>query len=893
MVFEGSGVDLRVKDLVEVPDIRTVVQLADLKDPRLSRMLLESFVLTQEASENLRAVLASLARMEGRGILLKGHFGSGKSHFLSLLSLLLKAPEAWEAVLGQDSGLSSFQEDLAQRRFLTVEISLVQHRAAEFLEDIVGRAVNEALHEELFGAAESRHAGYQELRGRLQEQGFAGLVLLVDELSEFLRSKADARQFNEDVRFLQFLGEEGRGFPLWVVASLQEWIEETGEIHQDTFNKIKDRYRVRLGLGRAHIEELVSERLIRHKPGADEHISRLFEELKGFFPTFPVARDRFVRLYPVHPATSFLLDRLRMLFSEHRGIVDFIHFRLKGDPERRIPNWLDRPARDLLTPDHIFDHFLDRIRERSETQLYVARVYESHAELIPSLFQDPDQQRVARAAVKLLILFAVSPVKSRYTVRHLAEMILFPITPLEAEINYRFLLDILERLGGEGPYIRVERKEDPLENVYFVDLKTDVAAVMRGRLRHAAAQLFPEDQRLFSRLAPLVDSPQLPLAAWVEKGRQPLGVSWQHTRRAGILLVRQLDEVKPEDLDTLAQQAAWSEEDFFLLVGTTLRGESQLRHLRDTLLPHVRTTHGWMFLFWLPSSLEPHQEGFREVLAALLLRETLDREASEQNRQAAAFLEGYLEREKTRVIEAFSQSYFNGRLFWDEGQQELSRLDLLSAEKFLAECVPPLLQHRFPRHSRIQPYMDALAPTILLDLLRDSLPSGVLPAEGPARHGLREVLEGLLRPMGLVREGPRVRTGGQPQAERAGAPVSGGDGAAAQHAPGGDLLAFPQAARLWAHATPSSVPCPGADFFRQPGGLQGSRPQVGRGAGPHGTQRREHSRPGGNPLRGVPPVHRATPAGSPEIQGRAPDPGSPGGALDDLEIHQGPCPGRF
>jgi len=38
------------------------------------------------------------------------------------------------------------------------------------------------------------------------------------------------------------LGEEASSFPLWVVASLQEWIEETGEINPDTFNKIKDRY---------------------------------------------------------------------------------------------------------------------------------------------------------------------------------------------------------------------------------------------------------------------------------------------------------------------------------------------------------------------------------------------------------------------------------------------------------------------------------------------------------------------------------------------------------------------------------------------------------------------------------------------------------------------------
>ena len=56
----------------------------------------------------------------------------------------------------------------------------------------------------------------------------------------------------------------------------------------------------------------------------------------------------------------------------------------------------------------------------------------------PRIFKDPDQQNVALEAVKLLILFAISPVKVRYTARHMAEMILFRVTDLEVEINYQY-----------------------------------------------------------------------------------------------------------------------------------------------------------------------------------------------------------------------------------------------------------------------------------------------------------------------------------------------------------------------------------------------------------------------------------------------------------------------
>lgn len=753
MTAAEKQVEPRVEDLVEVPEIRTVIQLEDLKDPRLSRMLMESFVLTQEVSDNLKAVLESLCRKEGRGILLKGHFGSGKSHFLSLLSLLVKRPETWRFILEQEPGLEELRQRISGRPpLLAVEVSLVRHRAAEYLEDIVVGALADGLGERLAEKPVTRHAAFDRLSRRLREEGYGGVVVLVDELSEFLRSKADARQFNEDIRFLQYLGEEGRSVPLWVIATLQEWIEETGEIHQETFNKIKDRYPVRLSLGRAHIEELVSERLIRHKPGAEARIRDLFENLRGYFPTFPVAGDRFARLYPVHPATSFLLDRLRMLFSEHRGIVDFIHYRLKGDPERRIAAWLDRPARDLLTPDIIFDHFLDRLRESSETQLYVARVYESYAEEIPVLFQDPDQQKVALAAVKLLVLFAVSPVKFRYTVRHMAEMLLFPVTPLDSEVNYRFVQDILDRMCAQGEYIRVEAADDSLDNRYFIDVKPDLRAIVRRRIRHGAAQLYSEDRRLFSKLAPLVDAPHLPLSTWVEREHTTVSLTWQHTRRRGWLMVGRLEELGVETLGALAEKWAWVEEDFFLFLGTTSFPEKQVEHVDKALLPYLRERHPGMFLFWIPASLEGAEDRLKQILAALLLRESADLKRSEQAKQTAEFLEKHLEHEKAWLVEAYTRAYFNGRLLWDAGRVDLSSFGYLSPEKFLAEFSPPLLERRFPLHGRIHPYMDPLAPGILMDLLRGFLASGVLRPEATARHGLLEVIEGILRPMGLVKK---------------------------------------------------------------------------------------------------------------------------------------------
>ena len=742
----------KIGDLVEVPEIRTVVQLKDLEDQRLRQMISDSFVVTAEVARALRAVFTSISKGQGKGVFIKGHFGSGKSHFLSMLYLLLTESVSWQGIVSQEPSLSDLAQALSSRQYVVVNISLVQYRSSEFLEDIVLKSITASTDIKL-EASEGRKDAFEKIRHYVARGNFSGMVLLIDELSEFLRSKPNARSYNEDIRFLQFLGEEAASFPLWIVASLQEWIEETGEISQDTFNKIKDRYPLRLSLGRAHIEELVSHRLIRKRPGAEDKIREIFTQVRSAFPTFPVTEERFLSLYPIHPATCSLLDRLKPLFSEHRGVVDFIHFRLRGDPERNIPCSLEWPAHQLIGPEAIFDHFLERIKERVDTQIYVERVYGYFEMEIPELFKDEEQQRVAYSLIKLLVLFAISPVKFRYTVRHVAEMVLFQITSLDAQINYQFIHDILEKLHREGSYIGVDERPDPLENHYFIDLKADIAGIMRSRVRHMASEIFPADRRLFTRLAPMVNSPYLPLAGWLERGKEEVSVLWQHTQRKGIFYLRQLNDIEDKELESLAQSLDRSEEDYLVFVGTTHGQEEQYDHVKKHLIPMAQSRFPARVMFWVPAAIGHQVERLKEVLAAWLLLDKIKSEGTGGRvEEQEKYLKNFLEREAREVTEIFLRAYFEGMVLWDENEADLARLGRLTREKFLAEFIRPMLERRFPKHGRIRPYMDLYLTDFVKQMLREFLSTGVMAAKDRSKAALRNLLEGVLRPMGLVRK---------------------------------------------------------------------------------------------------------------------------------------------
>jgi hypothetical protein len=747
---------IKVGDLIEIPEIKTVIQLKDIEESNLRQMILDSFVVTTEVLKNLEMILTSLSKPEGRGAFLKGHFGSGKSHFLSILSLLLRTPDSWQALLSQEPSLEPFRRELQSSRFLVVEISLIQHRGTEFLEDIFLKEIFRKLSLQIgksFEGTESRHETFQEIKKALSNLGYTGLVLLVDELSEFLRSKTDAHAYQEDIRFIQYLGEEASSFPLWIVASLQEWIEETGEIHQDTFNKIKDRYHLRISLGRAHIEELVSQRLIRHRSAAEQEIRKIYQSLRRYFPSFPVDETRFLKLYPVHPATVTLLDRLRPLFSEHRGVVDFIHYRLKGDAERGIPTFLDRPSQELLGPPVIFDHFLHRIREMAETQPFVEKGFDYYRDEIPRIFEDPDHRKVALEAVKLLILFAISPVKFRYTARHMAEMILFRVTDLEAEINYQYFRDVLDRLVKESSHLSVIPGKDPLNDQFTLTLRADIAGILRRKIQQGVTEIFPGDRRLFDRLLPFAESIHLPFVGWAEQKEQRVSISWEYTRRSGIILLRQIDEFLVEEAKARAEEWRQTEEDFFIVVGTTHQVERQYQHLRDLLLPLLRDKYPGLFLFWIPAEIKEEEESWtKEFLSALLLSDRQRQESSESGLQAQEFLQTFLQSGRKRVGEILTKAYFNGLLLWDDRQMELSAYGYLSQEKFLQEFVPSLLSRRFPKHQRVHPYLEALAPTTVPNLLKDFFATGTLEVDDRTKFGLRTILEGFLKPMGLIKK---------------------------------------------------------------------------------------------------------------------------------------------
>jgi len=94
----------------------------------------------------------------------------------------------------------------------------------------------------------SREDFYLIIQQSLQGHFPGGVLLLIDEVSEFLRSRSEIDVNSEDIRFLQFLGEWNLPLNCWTALSMQEDIEEISRASEAALNKIRDRFNNRIYL---------------------------------------------------------------------------------------------------------------------------------------------------------------------------------------------------------------------------------------------------------------------------------------------------------------------------------------------------------------------------------------------------------------------------------------------------------------------------------------------------------------------------------------------------------------------------------------------------------------------------------------------------------------------
>jgi len=297
---------MKYGDLIHFDPIESVVQLRDADKSSAAQYLVDTYVISDEMAERLTQLVIPQLQFDqpadNRGILVVGNYGTGKSHLMSVISSI-----AQDASL-LNSLKSAVVRDAAKQiagRFKVIRTEIGATTMS--LRDILIAELEENLDkigvDYVFPEANTitSHKGAFE---KMMEEFYKvypdhGLLLVVDELLDYLRSRKD-QELILDLLFLREIGEVCKDLRLRFIAGVQEAIFDSPRFAfvADSIRRVKDRFEQVL-IARSDVKFVVSERLLKKTAEQQAKIRDYLIPFARFYGNLNERMDEFVRLFPV------------------------------------------------------------------------------------------------------------------------------------------------------------------------------------------------------------------------------------------------------------------------------------------------------------------------------------------------------------------------------------------------------------------------------------------------------------------------------------------------------------------------------------------------------------------------------------------------------------------
>lgn len=338
---------MKYGELIQFDPIETVVQLREADETSAARRLVRTYVISDEMAEKLSNLVIPQMQFEqladNKGLLIVGNYGTGKSHLMSVISAV-----AENADLVSD--LTHPQVSAAAKaiggRFKVVRTEIGATTMS--LRDILVGELEEHLSSigvsytfPSAGEIPSNKRAFEELMSVFhQEYPDHGLLLVVDELLDYLRTRKD-QELILDLNFLREIGEVSKELRLRFLAGVQEAIFDSPRFAfvADSIRRVKDRFE-QLLIARKDVKFVVAERLLKKTGEQQAKIREYLTPFAKFYGHMNERMDEFVRLFPVHPDYIDTFERVTIV--EKREVLKTLSLAMKKLLDQQVPQ--DRPG---------------------------------------------------------------------------------------------------------------------------------------------------------------------------------------------------------------------------------------------------------------------------------------------------------------------------------------------------------------------------------------------------------------------------------------------------------------------------------------------------------------------------------------------------------------------
>jgi len=475
---------MRYGDLIQFEPIESVIQLLDANRPGEAKKLVSTYVISDDMAERIaKQMIPQLSfdeAVDHKGVLVVGNYGTGKSHLMSVLSLVAedaeyvsmirhpKVAEAAGAIAGkfkvhriEISSQMSLRDIITQQ----LEVFLEKHGVSFSFPSADKVINNKAAFEEMMAAFTEVHPNH-------------GVLLVVDEFLEYLRSRKD-HDLVLDLSFLREIGEVTKHLRFRFVAGVQEAIFDSSRFQHvaDSLRRVKDRF-TQILLARQDVSFVVAERLLKKTADQQNKIRTYLTPFAKFYGSMNERMDEYVRLFPVHPDYIGTFERL--VFTEKRGALVTLRDQIQAILTDEVPD--DRPG--LIGYDKFWETVTSNSVLRADPNIGpVLKVSEVLSERVRKAFTRPAYRPMALRIIDGLSVHRLTTGGDIYV----------PVGPTAEELRDTLCLfqPGIEEMGGEpeadllslvqtvlretlktvnGQFI----SKAPDTEQYYLDLKKDV-----------------------------------------------------------------------------------------------------------------------------------------------------------------------------------------------------------------------------------------------------------------------------------------------------------------------------------------------------------------------------------------------------------------------------------
>lgn len=338
---------MKYGELVQFESIESVVQLRDADQVTAARQLVETYVISEEMAEKLVGLVIPQLQFDqptdNKGILVVGNYGTGKSHLMSMISGLAENADLPaslnDANVATAAGKIGGRFKVARTEIGATTMSLRDILVAELEEHLAAIGVSYTFPSA--NQVSSNKRSFEEMMTEFhQEFPDHGLLLVVDELLDYLRSRDD-HQLILDLNFLREVGEVCKDLRFRFMAGVQEAIFDSPRFSfvADSIRRVKDRFEQVL-IARRDVKFVVAERLLKKTGEQQTKIREYLTSFGKFYGHMNERMDEFVRLFPVHPDYIDTFERVTAV--EKREVLKTLSLAMKKMYDQDIPG--DHPG---------------------------------------------------------------------------------------------------------------------------------------------------------------------------------------------------------------------------------------------------------------------------------------------------------------------------------------------------------------------------------------------------------------------------------------------------------------------------------------------------------------------------------------------------------------------